>query len=313
MLRNFVLQPDEDKRLQIEGQFLVVTQATGPVELSIGGTTPITVDEKDRIHLRSGSPNDRALRIKNVSGGINTIELHTSDLLVDKRAGVDVKNSIAIADDQRIGIDPQANIVQSIIQNPVRIDNDENTVKIEKGQCVGIDPKKNKVLAYIKNPIGIKPDENQVRADITNELTLVKGQAFGIDKDQNAVKATLTHPVELKENQTVGINPDKNQVEVKRKGKQYQALPTLQFMTPQDGVIDDPIQLLVDQNPKRESLILTADTNNLSPVWIGGIFGEGTPLLPGDRLFIDGENAITFAALTDHLVYVAEIAFKESP
>lgn len=145
MLRQFTLQPNEDKRIQFEGQFLVVTQATGPIEMSIGGTTPITVDEKDRIHLRGTSPNDRAIRLKNISGGVNDIEIHTSDLLVDKRQGVDVNNAIQIAEDQRIGIDPQANIVQSIVQNPIKIDKDENTIKIEKNQCVGIDPKKNLV------------------------------------------------------------------------------------------------------------------------------------------------------------------------
>jgi len=147
MLRNFVLQPNEDKRLQIEGRYLVITQATGPLELTLGGTTPITVDEKDRIHLRGASPNDRALRIKNVSGGVNTIELHTSDLLIDKRTGVDVQNSIAIQDDQLVGIDPSANIVQSVVQNPIKLDSNGNTIKIADGQCVGINPEKNTVKA----------------------------------------------------------------------------------------------------------------------------------------------------------------------
>jgi len=311
MLRNFTLQPNEDKRLQIESQFLVVTQATGPIELSIGGTTPITVDEKDRIHLRSDSPNDRALRIKNVSGGINAIELHISDLLVDKRAGVDVKNSIAIADDQRIGIDPGANIVRAVIQNPIRIDDKENTIKIAKNQCVGINPKKNTVKAEIQNAVGIKPDQNDVKAEVKNNLTLVPGQSLGIDPDKNSVKAEVTNVITLKENQAIGIHADQNQVDVKRKDKVYRAMPTLSFQTPQGGDIALPIEFTIGENKERESLILTADTNNLAPIWLGGTQGEGTPLFPGDRLFIEGNSGLPFSALTDHLLYVAEIVIKE--
>ena len=131
MLRTFTLVPNEVKRIQFEGKWLVVTQATGPIELTIGGTTPIIVDEKDRVHLRDISPNDRAIRIKNISGGVNAIELHTSDLLVDKRTAIDLKNAIEIAPDQIIGIDPSANIVQSVIQNPVCIDEKCNIVKVQ--------------------------------------------------------------------------------------------------------------------------------------------------------------------------------------
>ncbi|MBX2809758.1 MAG: hypothetical protein KTR20_14125 [Cellvibrionaceae bacterium] len=131
MLREFILQPDEVKRIQFEGKWLIVTQASGPIELTIGGTTPIIVDEKDRVHLRDLSPNDRAIRLKNIAGAMNTIALHTSDLLVDKRTAIDLKNAIEIAPDQIIGIDQTANIVQAIIQNPVCIDEACNTVQIQ--------------------------------------------------------------------------------------------------------------------------------------------------------------------------------------
>ncbi|MBX2809392.1 MAG: hypothetical protein KTR20_12255 [Cellvibrionaceae bacterium] len=136
MLREFILQPDEVKRIQFEGKWLIVTQASGPIELTIGGTTPLIVDEKDRVHLRDLSPNDRAIRIRNVSGAVNSIQLHTSDLLVDKRTAVDLKNAIEIAPDQIIGIDQNANIVQSIIQNPICIDEDCNTVTLAKETTV---------------------------------------------------------------------------------------------------------------------------------------------------------------------------------
>lgn len=136
MLRQFILQPDEVKRIQFEGKWLIVTQATGPIELTIGGTTPLIVDEKDRVHLRDLSPNDRAIRIRNVSGAVNSIELHTSDLLVDKRQAIDLKNAIEIAPDQIIGIDVNRNIVQAIVQNPICIDENCNTVKIEKETTV---------------------------------------------------------------------------------------------------------------------------------------------------------------------------------
>ena len=131
MLRTFTLQPSETKRIQLEGKWLIVTQATGPMELTIGGTTPIVVDEKDRVHLRGISPNDRSIRIHNISGAVNTIALHTSDLLVDKRTAVDLKNAIEIAPDQIIGIDSTRNIVQAVVQNPVCIDTQCNTVTVQ--------------------------------------------------------------------------------------------------------------------------------------------------------------------------------------
>jgi len=56
MLRDFILQPSEVKQLQFEGKWWVVNQATGYIELTIGGTTPIIVDEKGRVHLRDLSP-----------------------------------------------------------------------------------------------------------------------------------------------------------------------------------------------------------------------------------------------------------------
>ncbi len=276
MLRQFTLQPNEDKRIQFEGRFLVVTQATGPVELSIGGTTPITVDEKDRIHLRGESPNDRAIRIKNVSGGVNELEIHTSDLLVDKRTGVDVKNAIQIADDQLVGIDPGANIVQSIIQNPVRIDSNENTIKIEKSQCVGIDIKKNTVKSVVQNPVRIDPNENAVK--------IVKGQCVGID-------------------------PKKNQVDVIRKSKEFKTLPTAIFEAPANSPPDFEVEHVVNANHKRDLLVVTADANNLAPIWIGGEVSKGVPLFAGDRLFLEGQNYFVFVGKADHIMYIAEIVW----
>ncbi len=303
MLRQFTLQPNEDKRLQVEGRFLVITQATGPIELTIGGTTPVTVDEKDRIHMRGDSPNNRAIRIRNVSGGVNDIELHTSDLLVDKRAGVDVKNSIAIADDQRIGIDPGANIVQAIVQNPIRFDVDENAVKIEDGQCVGIDPDKNTVKAIIQNLIGFKPDQNQVKATITHDLILKPGQKIGIDPNANQVNALVT----IKANQLVGINPDKNTVKVTRQEKEVNNLPTLDF----EVVAPETMaELFITANNLRDSVILTADVNNAEPVWLGGTKGEGTPIFPGDRMFIEGTNKLFFVAPDSHALYASEVVYK---
>jgi hypothetical protein len=178
MLREFILPPDAEKRLQVEGKYLTITQATGPIEIQIGGTLPITVDEKDRIHLRDDSPNNRAIRIKNVSGGTNYLELHTSDLLVDKRTAIDVNNSISVAADQLIGIDPTANIVQSIIQNAVQID-----------------PTANAVDATIQNPIQIDPTANAVDATIQNPVQ--------IDPTANAVDATIQNPVQVRDNTNI--------------------------------------------------------------------------------------------------------------
>lgn len=242
MLRQFTLQPNEDKKVQFEGQFLVVTQATGPVEFSIGGTTPITVDEKDRIHLRSDSPNDRAIRLKNISGGVNEIEIHTSDLLVDKRTGTDIKNAIQIADDQRVGIDPTANIVQAVIQNPIKIDPAQNAITIQPDQCVGIDP-------------------------------------------------------------------NKNQMEIKQKQKAYENLPTIEFIALPGAPVDEPVTQTLAANPQRDLLILTADSHNLEPIWIGGEVGQGVPLLAGERMFLEGNHALDFAAMTHHVMYAAHVVW----
>ena len=132
MLRELLLLPDEVKRLQVEGQWLIITQATGPIEITIGGTSPIIVDEKDRVHLRNMSPNDRSIRVRNISGATNLVELHTSDLLVDKQTAVNIKDAIFIAPDQQVGIDPNSNIVQAVVQNAVCIDEQCNTVKLQQ-------------------------------------------------------------------------------------------------------------------------------------------------------------------------------------
>ncbi|MBX2809955.1 MAG: hypothetical protein KTR20_15145 [Cellvibrionaceae bacterium] len=201
MLRQFTLQPNEDKRLQIEGRYLIVTQATGPLELSLGGTTPITVDEKDRVHLRDTSPNDRALRIKNISGGVNAVEFHTSDLLIDKRTGVDVKNAIQIADDQQIGIDPQNNIVQSIVQNPVRIDASQNTITIADEQCIGIDPNKNTVTLAPAQTVGIDSLNNHVRVMRTHTVFQPLPTIEFISPDGNAEDEPIS--------ETIAANPQR--------------------------------------------------------------------------------------------------------
>lgn len=171
MLQEFTLQPEEVRRLQLDGKWLIVTQATGPLELIIGGTTPVLVDEKDRIHLRDLSPNDKAIRVRNVSGAVNNVELHTSDLLIDKRTATDLKNAIEIAPDQLIGIDANRNIVRSVIQNPIRIDSSQNTVQAEVLNAVRIDGRKNTVKAEVQNPISINPDHNTVRIEPVNTIT----------------------------------------------------------------------------------------------------------------------------------------------
>ena len=171
MLQQFTLQPEEVKRLQLDGKWLIVTQATGPLELIIGGTTPVLVDEKDRIHLRDVSPNDKSVRVKNVSGAVNTIELHTSDLLIDKRTATDLKNAIEIAPDQLIGIDATRNIVKSVIQNAIRLDENYNTVKAELQNAVRFDDDHNTVKAVVQNPVCIDPQSNTVQVQKENTIT----------------------------------------------------------------------------------------------------------------------------------------------
>lgn len=206
MLREFILLANEEKRIQVEGKYLVVTKASGPVELTIGGTTPVTVDLHGRIHLRSQSPNDRAIRIKNLSGGINQFEIHTSDLLIDKRQAIDVKESIQIAPNQRIGIDPQTNIVQAIIQNPVKLDPSSNTITIEAGQQVGIDPNTNTIKLESGQLIGFDPNSNTIKIET--------GQLVGIDPNTNTIKAYIQHPLTLEQGQAVCIDPNCNTVHI---------------------------------------------------------------------------------------------------
>ena len=295
MLRKFTLQPDDDKKIQLEGKFLVVTQATGPIELTIGGTTPITVDEKDRIFMRGESPNDRAVRIKNVSGGVNEIELHTSDLLVDKRASIDVKNSIAIADDQRIGIDPQSNIVQAIIQNAIQIDPNSNTVKAE-----------------VQNPVAI--DSNQNSVSIENAISLFPGQSIGIDPNQNQV--TVENALALLPGQTVqaeiinGVTlaPDQSiNLNLAQPAKQTLPISSMIFENPAFGP-DDIMTINQAGNSQRETLILTADRNNVDPVWLGNTVELfGTPIYPGDRLEVAATNEVTLSARIGQRLYLSEV------
>ena len=294
MLREFTLQPNEDKRIQVEGQFLVITQATGAVELTIGGTTPITVDEKDRIHLRGDSPNDRAIRIKNVSGAVNTIELHTSDLLVDKRTGVNVTNSLSIAEDQIIGIDPNANIVQALIQNAVRIDPNGNTITIAPGQSIGIDPLNNTVSAEIQNPVTVESITNTVNTALTTPVDIAPNQTIGISPQQNTVA--------LAPDQTIGI---RGQVELQRRRKRVLPIDAIELRPNPGGTASNAIPA----NSAREKLIITA-RNNTNDVWIGGALGQvgvGLPLANGERVEMEVTDYMTVVCDSDADVYAVEI------
>ncbi len=315
MLRQFILEPDEDKRLQVEGRYLVVTQATGPIELTIGGTTPVTVDEKDRIHMRGDSPNSRALRIKNVSGGVNTIELHTSDLLIDKRSGVDVKNSIAIADDQRIGIDPSANIVQAVVQNPIQLDANGNTVKIDSQEnTIKIDPNENTVKSEIQNAVAldvnnntikIDSDVNTVKAEVQNPISFDGGQnsvkiegdqLIGIDPNANEVIATINGPVQLQDNLVVSVDAS---IKAPRR---FQALTTV--------TIADSNVHAVEQQHVREQLFLTASDENAGPIWLADTPQKGLPIKPGEKIVINTEQRVVFVGTSGDSVYVAEVYFN---
>ena len=281
MLREFTLQPNEEKRIQVEGKFLVVTKAAGPVELTIGGTTPVTVDLHDRVHLRDDSPNDRSIRIKNISGGVNVFEMHTSDLLVDKRQAIDVKESIKIAPNQRVGIDPDVNIVQAIIQNAIQIDPASNVIRIDDGELIGIDPNANIVQAIIKNAIALEPK-----------------QSICIDPECNTVK--LNEKSYRYQNLPTIVIENKNKDD-----------------DDDDDDDDDngnqTITITIGANPLREQLILTSDHTNAKSVWIGGVEDEGIPLAPDKRIILDTGEAITLAAKKQHRIYVAERIRVESP
>lgn len=277
MLREFTLQPDQETKVQVEGKFLVITKSSGPVELVIGGTTPIIVDLHDRIHLRGDSPNDRAILIKNISGGVNNFEIHTSDLLVDKRQATDVPDSIKVAPSQRIGIDPDVNIVQSIIQNPVRIDANNNTVRILADEIIGIDPNSNTVQAFIQNPvhidadnntvriqadeiIGIDPNSNTVNAILQDPVTVAVDQLIGIDPDANTVQASILNPISIAADQLVCIDPACNEVDITKHDVQYQSLDTITIASNTGNVA---------ANAARDQLLLTADSANTDPIWLG--------------------------------------------
>ena len=248
MLREFTLQPDQETKVQVEGKFLVITKSSGPVELVIGGTTPIIVDLHDRIHLRGDSPSDRAILIKNISGGVNNFEIHTSDLLVDKRQATDVPDSIQVAPNQRIGIDPDVNIVQSIIQNPVRIDANNNTVRILADEIIGIDPNSNTVQAFIQNPVHIDADNNTVR--------IQADEIIGIDPNSNTVQAFIQNPIQIDtDNNTVrigadeiiGIDPNSNTV---------------------NAILQDPVTVAVDQLIGIDPAANTVQASILNPISI---------------------------------------------
>ena len=325
MLREFTLQPNEDKRIQVEGQFLVITQATGAVELTIGGTTPITVDEKDRIHLRGDSPNDRAIRIKNVSGAVNTIELHTSDLLVDKRTGVNVTNSLSIAEDQIIGIDPNANIVQSIVQNDIRIDPQQNTVSIDNGQVIGIDPANNNVSATIENAINVDSVNGVVNTEINSPIEVAGEQIIGIDPNNNNVNATIENainvdsvngvvnteinsPVEIADGQIVGISPVFNIVRTPN-------LPKVKRLRRFSPLVFQGESFIVG-NRRRHKILLTADIDNDGLIWIGASAenpASGIPLRAGEHMEIEGTGSVGLDAVgnSDQILYFAETYFAE--
>lgn len=158
---NWTLNPNESRKIQVDGKYLIVTKTAGRLEVAAGGSIPVDMDINERLHLVGNSPQDRAITVKNISGGLNEIEIITSDLLIDKKTAADLANAlVSIAQGERVGIDPNANIVQAIIQN---------TVTLAANQLMGINPAANEVVATIQNLIGIDPASNVVTVDQPNK------------------------------------------------------------------------------------------------------------------------------------------------
>lgn len=159
---NWTLKPNETRKIQVDGKYLIVTKTAGRLEITAGGSIPVDMDVNERLHLVGDSPQDRAIIVKNISGGVNDIEIITSDLLIDKRTAADLANAlVSIAQGERIGIDPNANIVQAIIQN---------SLQLAANQVIGIDPQLNQVTATLENAISINPAANTVRLDKADML-----------------------------------------------------------------------------------------------------------------------------------------------
>lgn len=273
MLIQETLQPDQEIRRQVDGKFLIVVNTAGPLEVRAGNKIAVNMDINDRLHLKDQDSGkiEHSISIKNISGGVNDIEILTSELLIDKRTSADLANAvISIAQGERVGIDPNANIVQAVITN---------AIQIAANQLTGIDPKAN--IVQLDQAINIADD-----------------QLVGIDPVANSVQ--VTNAIELKGKPKVGIDPACNHVKIKQHQTKYKPLEKIEFD-------DDDEKITVDENSKRIKLILRAGLDNKKLVWLSDDEDKGIPLEPGERIELSTGKSVTLRGDEDDIVYLAEM------
>ena len=84
------------------------------------------------------------------------------------------------------------------------------------------------------------------------------------------------------------------------------ALPDTQpDMTPPPEPVVRPVTIAA--NPLRKQLVLTANHSNKNSVWLGGKENEGTPLLPGEKITLDTDQALAVIGEAGDWCYVAEL------
>lgn len=147
----------------IQGKYLLVDQANGQFQLKVGAYLVVTTDRNTRIELPDGKTQDLTLRLLNKSGVDNHIEIEASSFPIVKKVSTEISETVNIADNQQIGIDPLRNTVQ-----------------------IG-----NAINATLNGNVNITPGQiNQLTAAIGQAITIAAGQLIGIDPNSNAVQVT---------------------------------------------------------------------------------------------------------------------------
>ena len=144
----------------IQGKYILVDKANGQFQLKIGPYLVVTADRNTRIELPESKTQDLTLRLLNMSGVDNHIEIEASSFPIVKKVSTEISETVNIADNQQIGIDPQRNTVQ-----------------------VG-----NAINASLSGNVNITPGQiNQLTTAIGQAMTMAANQLIGIDPNSNEV------------------------------------------------------------------------------------------------------------------------------
>lgn len=102
----------------VDGRYLYVRECDAEFELIVGNSAPLRLNKNDDVDLKNNFSQDLIIRVRDVSGLDQIVEIESSHLPFTKQRLVKVSpdSVVSLAEDTRVGIDPDFNEVKVIGQ-----------------------------------------------------------------------------------------------------------------------------------------------------------------------------------------------------